>query len=216
MGLIHRFRTAFLSLLLVMSTICVSSVAFAQDDNGDAEEAEQNNDDQVSADFKGIIGLGLIGAELGFVLPAVAGLDDWWAFVVFPILGAGGGGVAGYFLLEEGDGHPEAAVATLVAGMALIVPATVLTLSATAYDPDDETSDESDVAAKSRSRAQRRRVQQMARAAGPGVVRLSDKGIFLGAPVVTPVLPISSSKEEAKFNQKPRAELRFPVVSGCF
>jgi hypothetical protein len=214
-GLIHRFRTAFLSLLLIASITCVSGVAFAQN-NGSSEETGQNGEDQVSADFKGTIGLGLIGAELGFVLPAVAGLDDWWAFVVFPIVGAAGGAVAGYFLLEEGDGHPEAAVAVLVAGMALIVPATVLTLSATAYDPEEDVGDESDLAAKSRSRARRHSVQQMARAAGPGVVRLSDKGIFLGAPVVAPVVPISSSKEEAKLDRRRRVELRFPVVSGCF
>lgn len=215
MGLIYRFQTAFLSLLLIASITFVGNIAVAQS-NGDTEEAEEGESDQVSADFKGIIGLGLIGAELGFVIPAVSGLDDWWAFVVFPILGAGGGGVAGYFLLEEGDGHPEAAVATLVAGMALIVPATVLTLSATAYDPDDDSGDESDVAVKSRSLARRPSVQQMARDAGPGLVRLSDKGIFMGAPVVTPVLPVFSSKEEAKHAPKSRAELRIPVVSGCF
>jgi len=205
-------------LLLIASITFVRNVAVAQSDeeSEESEESEQDEGDQVSADFKGIVGLGLIGAELGFVIPAVAGLDDWWAFVVFPILGAGGGGVAGYFLLEEGDGHPEAAVATLVAGMALIVPATVLTLSATAYDPDDDSDDESDVAVKTRSRGRRQSVQRMARDAGPGLVRLSDKGIFLGAPVVTPVIPVSSSKEEAKHVPKSRAELRIPVVSGCF
>lgn len=215
MGSTHRFRTAFLSLLIVASITNASSIALAQEDQG-SEETAQNDENRVSADFKGTIGLGLIGAELGFVIPAVAGMDDWWAYVVFPILGAGGGAVAGYFLLEEGEGHPEAAVATLVAGMALIVPATVLTLSLTAYDPDDDASEESELATRARSHARRRSVQQMARAAGPGLVRVSDNGIFLGAPVVEPILPVSSSKEEAKLNPKPRAGLRFPVVSGCF
>ena len=92
---------------------------------------------QVTADFKGIIGCGLIGAELGFVVPALAGLDETWAFIVFPVVGAAGGGLLGYFLIEQND-EREIAVASLAVGMALIIPTMVITLSATAYDPEEE------------------------------------------------------------------------------
>ncbi|HEX2678019.1 MAG TPA: hypothetical protein VHM19_15300, partial [Polyangiales bacterium] len=59
-------------------------------------------------DVKGTLGVGLIGAELGMVLPALAGMDDTWAFIVFPVIGAAGGAAAGYFGLEKG-GHTELA-----------------------------------------------------------------------------------------------------------
>ncbi|MBN1653586.1 MAG: hypothetical protein JXA30_07400 [Deltaproteobacteria bacterium] len=215
MLLTHKYRIAFFSLFLVFATFSLSNAALAQDDE-DSEEREQDSDDKLSADFKGIIGLGLIGAELGFVLPAVAGLDEWWAFVIFPIVGAAGGGVAGYFLLEEGEGHPEAAVATLVIGMALVVPATVLTLSSTAYDPEDESNGASEAASKAHRRARGQRIQQLARAAGPGFVRLSDKGVFLAAPAITPIVPVLSSREDGRQAHNSRAGLRFSLVSGCF
>jgi hypothetical protein len=94
---------------------------------------------QITTGFKGVIGLGLFGAELGFAIPALAGLDETWAFIVFPIAGAGIGATVGYFALETGTEElAEVNVAVLAIGMALIIPTMVITLSATAYDPDDE------------------------------------------------------------------------------
>ena len=68
----------------------------------------------VEPDIKGMVGMGLIGTELGFVIPALAGGRDAWMYVVFPIAGAGGGAALGYFLLEKGASSPDAAVASLV------------------------------------------------------------------------------------------------------
>jgi len=93
---------------------------------------------EVTTSFKGVVGLGLIGAELGFAVPALAGMDQTWAYVVFPIAGAAGGATAGYFLLEGEGKSVGVNVAMLATGLALIIPTMVVTLSATAYDPDDE------------------------------------------------------------------------------
>lgn len=94
---------------------------------------------QITTGFKGVIGLGLFGAELGFAIPALAGMDQTWAFIVFPIAGAGLGATVGYFALETGTTDLAVAnVAVLAISMALIIPTMVITLSATAYDPDDE------------------------------------------------------------------------------
>lgn len=117
----------------------------------------------VEPDFKATVGLGLVGAELGFVLPAVAGLHDAWAFIVFPVVGAGGGALAGHFLIEKGTDSPELSVAMLATGMALIIPSMILTLSATAYDPEEE-------------------MAEQARAAPPALVRVTARGVGVGAP----------------------------------
>ncbi len=93
---------------------------------------------EIATGYKGVVGLGLFGAELGFAIPALAGMDETWAYIVFPAVGAAGGATAGYFLLEGAGKSAELNVATLAIGLALIVPTMVITLSATAYDPDDE------------------------------------------------------------------------------
>jgi hypothetical protein len=99
---------------------------------------------EVETGFKGVVGLGLIGAELGFAVPALAGMDQTWAYIVFPAVGAAGGATAGYFLLEGEGKSVGANVALLATGLALIIPTMVVTLSATAYDPDDEAAVESE------------------------------------------------------------------------
>lgn len=120
---------------IVLSTQAVASQAHAQ-----VPAATQ-----VDTMGKGTIGLGLVGAELGFVIPALAGMDDTWAYVVFPTVGAAGGALAGYFLIDQSGTHQEIGVATLAAGMALVIPAMVLTLSETAYDPANDLDDQSTI-----------------------------------------------------------------------
>ncbi|MGE0786144.1 MAG: hypothetical protein AB7S26_10675 [Sandaracinaceae bacterium] len=107
---------------------------------------------QVGADGKGILAGGILGAEIGFMIPAIfvgAGVrefDEAWAFIVFPVAFAAGGAVAGYFALEDPTtmdaagmvtqrGFPEVAVALLAVSIALIVPTFVGVLALTAYNP---------------------------------------------------------------------------------
>lgn len=108
----------------------------------------------VRPDGKGIIGLGLIGAELGLIIPALAGVrDEWWPYLVFPLIGAVAGGIGGWAIEDATGpnpmgvpptrGAPEASVTLLAVGMALIVPTIVGTLALTAYSPP-ETAAESD------------------------------------------------------------------------
>lgn len=91
---------------------------------------------------KAMIGLGLIGAELGLVLPALvqqaAGTNEWWPYLIFPALGAIGGVVGGYFVEQATPNDPGAAVVLLAVGLAATVPALVATLALTAYDPARE------------------------------------------------------------------------------
>ncbi len=75
---------------------------------------------------KGTIGLGLVGAELGLIIPSVSGLNKAWALAVFPIVGATGGALAGYFALDK-PGRSKGSVAALVVGLAGVMPAILVT-----------------------------------------------------------------------------------------
>jgi hypothetical protein len=116
-----------IAVVLGVASASIPSRSFAADDDPKP----------VDATPKGTIGLGLLGAELGVAIPAVIGMDAAWAYIVFPIAGAAGGAVAGYFLIDDKN-SPEAAVAVLTAGLTLVIPTFVLAVAATAYDPDDE------------------------------------------------------------------------------
>jgi hypothetical protein len=122
--------------LCVALTIAVPSGALAQCSTGDSCTI-------VRPDGKGIIGLGLIGAELGLIIPAIAGIrDEWWPYLVFPLIGAVGGGIGGYFVEQATQPFDaEVDVALMAIGMVLIVPTIVGTLALTAYQPPTEASD---------------------------------------------------------------------------
>lgn len=197
------------SLRISLTVACAASllvpptISLAQDasEPGPVEQTA----DPLEADFKGSVGLGLIGAELGFVLPALAGARDAWAFIVFPILGAGGGAAAGYFLLERNGGEPELAVAALTAGMALVIPAMVVTLAATSYEQEEEAPR---VAAPGRA-------ARLAAAAGPGLVRWSERGVLLAPPAIGAGESISA-KEALRTGVERHRTVQVAVLSGVF
>jgi len=83
--------------------------------------------DTVQATPKGTIGLGLVGAELGLIIPSVSGLNEAWALSVFPVVGAAGGALAGYFALDK-PGRNKGSVAALVVGLAGVLPAILVTV----------------------------------------------------------------------------------------
>lgn len=87
---------------------------------------------------KGTIGLGLIGVELGLIIPAAAGAQDWWPYLVFPVIGGAAGAVGGYFLDVETANQPEVGVSIFAVGVALLIPAIIGTLALTAYSPPDD------------------------------------------------------------------------------
>lgn len=200
-------RTSKLPWLLSLLLLLVSAPAgvLAQVDPDDEEVVDPGLESvrqPLSADFKGSVGGGLIGAELGFMLPALLGARETWQFIVFPIVGAGAGVVAGYFALERGEGHPELAMTVLVTGMALVVPATVVTLAAVAYEPETEVPLRSATRTISDAKA--------AVAAGPGLVRWSTRGLLLAPPAVTLAsLPARGLGSGAR-------AWRVPLLSGVF
>lgn len=200
----HRSIAALLGALALCAAMAAGPAPVA--------EAQTQTQTAVPADFKGIAGLGLIGAEIGMVLPAVFGMRDAWAYAVFPAVGAIGGGVAGYFLLEAND-QAEISIAMLGVGMALVIPSALLTLSLTAFDPGEITPPATESARFNLDAARARREQARVRAGG-GLVRLSDGGVWLGAPTMGPVASATATGRTAlRFGV---SDFQLALVSGSF
>ncbi|HYP74769.1 MAG TPA: hypothetical protein VER12_02365 [Polyangiaceae bacterium] len=113
-----RIQTSFLG-TLILATLSLASLS------AHAEE--------VSTTGKGIVGGSLLGAEVVLATEAAFKVQPAWAYVVGGVGGAAAGGVGGYFI--EQDANPKTTMLMLAGGMALVIPTTVLVLSATAYEP---------------------------------------------------------------------------------
>ncbi len=91
--------------------------------------------EEVSPNAKGIIGGALLGGELVCVTEALIGIRSPTAYIVGGGLGAVAGGLAG-FGLEKGAAKGSASVVLLAGGIALVIPALVITLNATSFQGD--------------------------------------------------------------------------------
>ena len=184
---------------------------------------------ELDSNIQGTVGLGLVGAELGLLIPALAGMEDAWPYIVFPVVGAGGGAVAGYFLLDQPE-HTEVGVITLAAGMLLIVPTIVATLALTAYDPESDFPDDDDLQTPGEEGAAEApapnvdpdAAEQGAGTtsgelqAGVGLLRVGSNGkLMVGAPGLS-IAPVYSLTEQRQFGASAATSLRVPVLSGAF
>ena len=101
-----------------------------------AASARDAHADEVSPTGKGITGGALMGAESVTIVASLAGLHTGWVYGVAAAVGAGAGGVGGYFV-EQGSADGVAPTAMLAGGLALIIPAVVLYLNGTRYQPEE-------------------------------------------------------------------------------
>jgi hypothetical protein len=92
--------------------------------------------DNVSPTGKGIVGGALLGAEAVTIVESLVGVRPGWAYGVGALVGAAGGGVGGFFV-EQGSSDGRAPMYMLAGGLALVIPAIVLTLNATRYMPEE-------------------------------------------------------------------------------
>jgi hypothetical protein len=90
----------------------------------------------VSPTAKGIVGGALLGGELVVFGEALFGVRSTAAYLIGAGVGAAGGGVGGYFVEQAvDDGRVPAYM--LAGGLALLIPAIVVTLDATRYLPTE-------------------------------------------------------------------------------
>lgn len=102
----------------------------------------------VHPDGKGMIGLGVIGGEIGLIIPAIiqnaAHTNEWWPYLVFPLIGIGVGIGSGYALEQATQRTPEVDVGIMIASFVLIIPTIVGTLALATYTPPSETAPSDD------------------------------------------------------------------------
>ncbi|HXX69522.1 MAG TPA: hypothetical protein VEK07_20225 [Polyangiaceae bacterium] len=117
---------------VALATAAVFGVATITATARDARAESPN----VSPDGKGIVGGGLLGAEVVTITEALAGVRQGWAYGLGAVLGAAGGATGGFFV-EQASSDGRAPVYMLVGGLALVIPAIVLSLNATRYVPEE-------------------------------------------------------------------------------
>lgn len=92
---------------------------------------------EVSKSGKGVVGCALLGAELVVIGEAIAGVNQSWLYWTGAGVGLVGGGIGGYFW--EPHMTPQTAVLSLMGGMALSIPALIVSLDASRrHWPDAE------------------------------------------------------------------------------
>lgn len=170
-----------------------------------APKASAQND-RVQAGHKGMIGLGLVGAELGFYVPTAFGLTETWSLITFPVVGAAGGAVGGFYL--DRANSRAASVSVLVVGLALAVPTVILTVGNTRYSTDDLRSD---------TEALERRLQMERRLlAGNGLLRRVDGRFQLAMPGIDIGPAIASSPGDGTSPRPHGTFVGMTLLSGAF
>jgi hypothetical protein len=90
---------------------------------------------------KGIVGGALLGAEVGTIVESIAGVKSPWVYVITDVV-LGAGGAVGGWEVEQNSSDGRAPVFLLAGGLGLVIPAIVLTLNATRYQPSENASED--------------------------------------------------------------------------
>ena len=166
----------------------------------------------VEATPKGTLGLGLVGAELGLIIPTVSGLRKVWSLTVFPVVGATGGALAGYFALDK-PGREKGSVAALVVGLAGVLPAVLITVKGVREERQErwEPTPQIDL----RSASEQRAFELVE--AGPGLLRRSRSGFRVSMPGFSLTRIGQEAAETVRMGRAGRrAEVRLSIASGVF
>jgi hypothetical protein len=179
--------------LLVFAVTFHTSEAAAQD----AEEATPVTSDghRINGNVAGTIGLGLLGAELGLILVPSFGLHEhWWAWALFPAVGAAGGAVAGALTFDPHSPGPAVTATLMGAGLALAIPAIVGAVAI-------------------RDRRTHRSLESGFE--GGGAIRLSKEGTKFRMPNIVSA-PVYTQAEQQRYGVAQRSSMQVSLVSGRF
>jgi hypothetical protein len=191
--------------------------------------------DEIEAHGKGIVGGGLLGAEVVMLGEAAFGVKPAWAYILGGVVGAGGGALAGHFIEDGADA--KVSVYMLAGGMALIIPTTVAVLSASAYTPPEDYTEDKPASGAPVPEPPRPAPNSTTPGASapahPAPVALHyhwqpakltlpvglldlDDGAFKVAMPAVEVRPLYRLDEMQKYGLEQKHELRVPVFSATF
>jgi len=186
--------------------------------------------DDVASTPKGTVGGALLGAEVVTITESIFGARPAWAYIVGALVGAGGGGAAGY-AVDQSSTDGKASMYMLAGGLALVIPAIVLTLNATRYLPEEgATEDNVPTGPAAEPGVPGGSVGgSVAPPAAPppaplapppppppqSLLDVGDGAVRLGVPVPD-VRPVFSLSEQRQYGLHAGAELRMPVVRLAF
>lgn len=191
--MLRSFATALLVFAVTFQTAEASAQTQTPNTTGNAPITTDGKD--INGNVAGTIGLGLLGAELGLILTPTFGLQDhWWAWALFPTLGAAGGALAGGFAFDPGSPGPAVTVTLLGVGAALVIPAVVGALAL-------------------RDRKNNKSMEN--RLEGGGAIRLSRQGTRFSIPDVSS-RQVYSAAEQQRFGVNQRSAIQVSLVSGRF
>jgi hypothetical protein len=144
--------------------------------------------DKVDGEIAGVVGLGMIGVDIGLILVPAFGLhDQGWAYGVFPLVLGGGAAAAGYFVTDKVDRGVN--IAFIAAGLGLFIPALVGALG------------------------WKNRKEEAALEANRGMFRLGK--LNLNGPSIG-AAPVYTPEERARYGLAQRSSTRVTLLSGSF
>jgi MFS family permease len=170
---------------------------------------------EASGNVKGIVGGGMMGAEVVMLTEAALGVKNGWFYLAGGVAGAGGGVAAGIFI--EKSSNPRPPIYLFAGSLALVIPTMIAVLSATHFEPPatyrqdlpaDEENPEGPAPLEGASYdLPRPPLASAADAAAPGWA--------LSLPVLD-VRPAFSDEELAIHGLKQHAEFHLSVLNGVF
>jgi hypothetical protein len=192
--------------------------------------------DEVSPTAKGVVGGALLGAEVVTIVEGIADVRSGWAYGIGAVVGAAGGGIGGYFV-EQNSSNGRVPTYMLAGGLALIIPALVLTLNGTRYRPQEGATEDNvppsggapaepgapgggivapGGSPRSGASARTPGASYAPPSSPPSLVGVREDGaVSVGVPVPD-VRPVFSLAEQRQFGMQAQTELRLPVLNVTF
>ena len=181
----------------LLALALVSSVArpSAAQDAGTLGTVEDDNGANIA---KGMIGGGMLGAEIVMLTESALRLRPGWAYLLGGAAGAAGGAYLGYVICDESTNRPPAFL--LAGGIALIIPTIMGVLTATQYEPSGPLQHDTDDAATDEDSGKKPAPASGARLDLPGVG----------------VAQAFSREDLARFRVRQATELHLTFLRGVF
>lgn len=176
---------------------------------------------EVKTTGKGMVGGGLLGAEVVIITEALLDVREPWIYAASGALGAGGGAVGGYFVERATRNIPEISVFMVVGGLGLIIPTLILYADAT-REFRSETVPKAELPAEppanppeAEAGTELSQIQRPAEPTGLALLSLRSGQLSAAVPAII-VAPVFSPREVQQYAVTQATEIMVPVFGGSF